>query len=176
MRIAACLLIAACLAGCSAKDRVPSDIIPPDQMSSVLWDMMLADQYSDAYLVKDSAHLNVKTETLKLYQQVFQLHKISLDEFRKSFHFYLDHPDMSRGLFDTVLNRGNRQRDTALRNQKKTELVPPAHGQGANIPPARPGISPARPGIPIIYPNLSPHGAGAPGLRKTPSKSLPAPR
>ncbi len=34
MRIAVCLLILACLAGCSAKDKVPSDIIPRDQMSS----------------------------------------------------------------------------------------------------------------------------------------------
>jgi hypothetical protein len=110
MRIAACFLISFFLIGCANKGKVPSGIIPKDEMSRILWDMVQADQYSEVYLVKDSTHKNVKMETLKLYQEVFQLHRVSLDDFRKSFHFYLDHPDMIRGLLDTALSRGNSQR------------------------------------------------------------------
>jgi hypothetical protein len=187
MRIAICLLILACLAGCSAKDKVPSDIIPRDRMSSILWDMVQAEQYSDAYLVKDSAHIDVKVGTLRLYQQVFQLHKVSLDEFRKSLHFYLDHPDMSRGLFDTALNQGNRQREANFRNQKIVP-VPPSHGQGVAVPPIRtfpgthlpPGIHQPpgthRPplthpgsGIPVIVPDLPARGAGKPRPKSPPA-------
>jgi hypothetical protein len=149
MRIIACLLVLAFLAGCSDKDKVPSGIIPRDQMSSILWDMVQADQYSDAYLVKDSAHVNVKMETLRLYQKVFQLHKVSLEDFKKSMHFYLDHPDMTRSLFDTVINRGNRQRTESFKSTPPAPAgapnpkappsshgqgTPPSHGQGAAIP------------------------------------------
>ncbi|MDP4150694.1 MAG: DUF4296 domain-containing protein [Bacteroidota bacterium] len=149
MRTAACLLVLSFLLGCSNKDKVPSGIIPRDRMSGILWDMVQADQYTDTYLVKDSAHINVKTATMQLYLKVFQLHKISLEEFRKSMRYYLDHPDMTRSLFDSVINRGNRQRAESF----KTIPALPSHGQGAVIPPPVPG-----------HPSATPaRGSGMPG-------------
>jgi hypothetical protein len=182
MRNASCLLVLAFLLGCSNKDKVPSGIIPRDQMSSILWDMLQADQYSDAYLVKDSAHVNVKKETMQLYLKVFQLHKVSLEDFRKSMRFYLDHPDMTRSLFDTVINKGNRQRAESFKTEtpahppKSDHTVPPgaygqasppspssSHGQGAVIPTVIPGHPSAG----------ASRGAGIPG-RHLPFATKPA--
>jgi hypothetical protein len=178
MRIIACLLVLAFLAGCSNKDKVPSGIIPRDQMSSILWDMVQADQYSDAYLVKDSAHINVKMETMRLYLKVFQLHKVSLDDFKKSMRFYLDHPDMTRSLFDTVINRGNRQRSESFKTAApgqtgvpKPQTPPSSHGQ------ATPSFHGQGSVIPTIIPDHPSggmgRGAGIPG-RHLPFMTRPA--
>src|ERR1700744_3581105 len=85
--------------GCSDKNSVPSGILRRDKMEGLLWDMMQADQYSTLYLAKDSAHISLKTENLRLYDQVFRLHDISRDKFEKSFQYYLDHPDVAQVLF-----------------------------------------------------------------------------
>jgi hypothetical protein len=102
-----------CLAGCSDKDKVPSGIIPPDKMQKILWDMIQADQYSDMYLAKDSAGGKAKQETLTLYAQVFQLHKVSREDFQKSFQYYIDRPDLSRSLLDSVVKLGNHDRSAS---------------------------------------------------------------
>ncbi len=110
MRVVAGLFVLLLMVGCSDKDNIPSGIIPREKMEKVLWDMVQADQYAALYLVKDSARINVKTETQKLYEEVFRLHQISRDDFRKSFQFYQEHPDLTRSVFDSLLVRGNRLR------------------------------------------------------------------
>jgi hypothetical protein len=97
--------------GCSDKKSVPSGILPPEKMEKVLWDMIQADQYS-VDLAKDSAaHIaDLKTERLRLYDQVFRLHDVTREKFRESYQYYTDHPELSQDLFDSLLVRGNRLR------------------------------------------------------------------
>jgi hypothetical protein len=97
-------------AGCSDKNSVPRGILPRDKMEEVMWDMAQADQYAVLYLSKDSGHIDQKAETLRLYEEVFRLHKITKEEFRKSYHYYLDHPELNQLLFDSVIARGSRAR------------------------------------------------------------------
>jgi hypothetical protein len=96
--------------GCVNKDSVPSDIIGKDSMKLILWDMIQADQYSKQYLAKDSAKINVHLETMKLYQQVFDIHHTNKDEFKKSYQFYLSKPNLSSEVFDSLAAYANRQR------------------------------------------------------------------
>ncbi|NII27112.1 DUF4296 domain-containing protein [Pseudoflavitalea sp. X16] len=121
-RIAGCLLIVL-LAACTNKNKVPSDVLPREKMEKVMWDMIQADRFSSQFLEKDSAKLNVKTETFKLYEKVFLLHKITRDEFVHSFKFYLSRPDINRELFDSLSAHANNRRaemytnpDTSGRN------------------------------------------------------------
>jgi hypothetical protein len=102
-----------CLAtgiGCTDKYSVPGDILPRDKMQELMWDMAEADQYSALFLAKDSGLINVKAETLRLYEEVFRLHHVTREEFRKSYHYYLDHPALSQALFDSVYARGVKAR------------------------------------------------------------------
>jgi hypothetical protein len=117
LRILFCVLSFAAIS-CSDKNNAPSGIIPKEKMEKVLWDMILADQYSAYYLAKDSARINVKKETLKLYQQVFQLHQVSREEFLKSYKYYVDHPRISKTLFDSLASMGNRQRAESFNPSK----------------------------------------------------------
>jgi hypothetical protein len=186
MRIVAgvlCILLIA--AGCSEKDKIPSGVIGKDEMEKIIWDMMLADQYSANYLIKDSARVNVKMETLKLYETVFRLHKVTRDEFRKSFEFYQGRPDITRTMFDSLLAKGNRAR---MENYSRPPSIPPV------IPAVKPADSavrartvvtpasrqPGKPGVttpitrpPVTFPNRpSVNPSGRPGFFPNRSPAL----
>jgi hypothetical protein len=147
MRIVAGLLAILFLVGCAGKDKVPSGILPKAKMEDILWDMIQADQFSAIYLAKDSAHINLKMEDLRLYQQVFRLHQVSRDEFRKSLRYYENRPDLIRTVFDSLLSRGNR-----LRTESYNKTVPPPQaavtpqipppGQAVKTPAAIPASHP----------------------------------
>ena len=141
MRVVAGLLAILLVVGCSDKDKVPSGIIPRDEMEKILWDMVEADQYSSLYLWKDSARINVKTETQKLYQEVFQLHQISREEFRKSFQYYQEHPDLTRTVFDSLLARGNRLRAESYSRPAITTSRPAMTTPAAPPPSTAPAIT-----------------------------------
>ncbi len=175
MRIAiAALLTVFSLAfiGCSDKNSIPSGILPRDKMEGVLWDMILADQYA-AYLAKDSARLDLKEEHLRLYEQVFRLHDITREKFRRSYQFYVSHPDIAQNLFDSVVNRGNRLRLESYSHPplKPAVTTPPAP---AAVPlnraagtPAAPAAVPLRP-APILTPNLGALRAHVDSVHKFP--------
>ncbi len=73
-----------------------------------MWDMIQADQFSKQFLLKDSAKSNVKIETMKLYDEVFQIHHVSKDEFQKSYQFYISRPDIFKVIMDSISAQGNR--------------------------------------------------------------------
>lgn len=107
--------------GCTNAGHVPGKIISTDSMKNILWDMMLADQYSTIYLLKDSAKMNVKQETMKMYQQVFDLHHVTKAEFDESYRFYLEHPNISAILFDSLAAMANRQRNSIFKVPPRPE-------------------------------------------------------
>jgi hypothetical protein len=128
------------MVGCTDKDSVPSDIIPRDKMEQVLWDMILADNYAtnvlakDSVLIRDSAHVRVKMETLGLYNEVFRLHGVSREDFRKSYAYYQGRPEMVRNMFDSLLARGNRMRPLMYSKPQTPQTPPAIPPPGANIP------------------------------------------
>jgi hypothetical protein len=95
---------------CTNQYKVPNDIIPKDKMEKILWDMIMADRYSTIILSRDTTK-NVKEETFKTYAQVFSINKITREEFLKSFKFYLERPDISQVMLDSLATKANRRRD-----------------------------------------------------------------
>ncbi|HTR30514.1 MAG TPA: DUF4296 domain-containing protein [Puia sp.] len=141
----------ACLvagAACSDKNRVPGDILPIDKMEQVMWDMTEADQYATLYVAKDSQHIDRKSETMRLYEEVFRLHDVSREQFRKSYRYYLDHPALNQELFDSIMARGVRARTEMY--DRPSPYHPPAM-------PGRSGISPvtANPAGPGLTPGMA---------------------
>lgn len=154
-----CLIFAAC----GDKNSVPSGVLPREKMEKVIWDMVMADQYA-SYLAKDSAHLDIKAERLRLYEQVFRLHDISRDKFRKSYAYYMDHPELNQVLFDSLTDLGGRLRSEAYRHPWVKPFVAP--------PPASPAVMPGTTHPAVSLPHriqrLKPDTAGK-GPRVTPS-------
>ncbi len=98
-----------CVVSCTDKDKIPAGVLPKDKMEKVLWDMIQAERYRESF-IRDSSK-NLKTETFKLYAQVFEIHQISKDEFIKSYKFYMSRPDIARIMFDSLATRANRRRE-----------------------------------------------------------------
>lgn len=88
-------------------------------MQIVLWDIIQAERFSVLFLLKDSAKMNVQLEKFKLYEQVFAIHKISKDDFIKSYKYYLSRPDISKVIFDSIAVKAERQK---LDNYKLTPV------------------------------------------------------
>lgn len=96
--------------GCTNQYKVPGNILPKDKMENVLWDMILADRYSGLILSKDSTK-DIKKESFILYEQVFNIHKVTRQEFIKSFKWYLERPDISQVMLDSLAAKANRKRE-----------------------------------------------------------------
>jgi hypothetical protein len=163
------VILLAC-AGCADQGSVPSGILPPNKMQTVMWDMVQADQYAVLYVAKDSAaHRDTKTETLKLYEEVFRLHDVSREEFRKSYQYYLDHPVLNQLLFDSLISQGNRVRTESYSRPgiyRPPPVIPPHLPAGAKLQvpggklfPGRapmPGGTPPHSTMPGLHPAVLP--------------------
>ena len=110
MRLNGWFCILVCIVSCSGELKAPKDLIPVTKMESVMWDMVHADRFATTFITRDSLKLNVKAETFKLYDQVFQLHKISQDQFVASYKYYLSRPDLSQKIFDSVASKASKAR------------------------------------------------------------------
>jgi hypothetical protein len=110
------LIIFTMLWSCSGKNKIPSEIIQPNEMQNILWDVMRAQALSTEIARRDST-LNEVTETKVLTQKVFEIHNISSTAFTLSYNWYTNHPDVMRIVFDS-LNAQN-QRETQLEIKEK---------------------------------------------------------
>lgn len=111
------LLLVLFILGCSGPNAVPSGIIPDQKMETILWQLMQSDEYLNSFTSKDSLK-KTSNARMKIYQQVFDLNKTSKAEFEKSYHYYLDHPDMIKIMFDSISIRAVRQRGDAYNKPK----------------------------------------------------------
>ncbi|MEX6689324.1 DUF4296 domain-containing protein [Danxiaibacter flavus] len=93
---------------CADKERVPKGIIPPEQMKMIVWDLMRVDE--PAYKLKlDSSINTITNKQMVMYKTVFAIHKISRDEFYKSYAYYEAHPDLHKEMLDSLQTYANRQ-------------------------------------------------------------------
>jgi hypothetical protein len=124
MRALFFVLLTASLVACTNSGKVPADIIPSHKMETILWQLMQSDEYVNTQLAKDSLKKG-STEKMKIYQQVFDLNGTSISEFKKSYHYYVAHPDITKVMFDSIAVRAGRQR-TDMYKSKPTLHVKPA--------------------------------------------------
>lgn len=97
------LLLLISFVSCSEKEQ-RKDVLPENEMREIVWDMMRADQYVAAFLLKDSTY-NKKDESTRLYEQIFRIHKITREQFRTSFNYYSSRPDLFRPIIDSLAKR-----------------------------------------------------------------------
>ena len=88
---------------------LPGGVLQKDQMEAVVWDMIEADQYYRDFLTKDSLKLDLKTERVKLYERVFQMHHTNRETFDKSYAYYSAHPKLMQEVFDSLSAKGTRK-------------------------------------------------------------------
>jgi hypothetical protein len=108
--------------GSCAGDSFPKEIIPPKKMQDVFWDYLRADVYTTDFIATDSTK-NAVAENLRLQNIVFANHKVSKEQFYKSYNYYLDHPELMTRMLDSMMAIQNRKQiilsDTALQRRNK---------------------------------------------------------
>lgn len=96
------------LMGC--RSGTPTDgLLAPDSMKVIMWDMMKADELYLRISAKDTTAARRK-ENIRLYEQVFALHRITKKQFDSSYRYYATHPDQFKLLLDSLDTYAARQR------------------------------------------------------------------
>lgn len=104
-------LVLAVLISCS-KSKVPKGIFDPEKMQAVYWDYIRADVYANE-IIRNDTNRNTTKENLQLQQEIFVSHKITKEEFYKSYDYYLNHPSLMQEMLDTM----------TVRQQKKIDII-----------------------------------------------------
>jgi hypothetical protein len=126
MKVLFFVLLVCFLEACTNSGRVPAGIIPMQKMEIILWQLIQSDEYVNRQLAKDSLK-KTSVEKMKIYQQVFDLNGTSPGEFKKSYQFYMSHPDITKIMFDSIAVQAGRQRAEMYKPKAKPKLpVKPA--------------------------------------------------
>lgn len=151
-----------CMVSCTDKDKIPKGVLGKEKMQKVLMEMIQAERFRDGFIVYDSSK-DQKTETFKLYAQVFELNKISKDEFIKSYKFYMSRPDIAREIFDSLSSQVTKIReslnkptplDTAAKSKAATDSAKAKTADSAKLKAADSAkkITPPPPAAPHMTP------------------------
>ena len=116
------VILSAIFFSCSGKDHVPSDIIKPDKMQKILWDVTRAQVLSAEIARKDSL-VNEVAETKVLNEKIFFLYHITENDFNKAYNWYTNHPDVLRSVLDSL--SAQNQRDNEQSTKRKITPIKP---------------------------------------------------
>ena len=94
------------LAACNSE--IPDDVLPPDKMQQVMWDMMLADEMILQYKMTDSSFARAAKQS-RYYQAIFRIHNTTEETFKKSTKFYMEHPALFKPILDSMNAAGDRK-------------------------------------------------------------------
>ena len=101
------------LSSCTSKNEIPENVLKPEKMQAVLWDIINADAFVKEFIQKDSTK-DADKENLKLQQQIFAIQKVSKEEFYRSYDYYKTNTPVFKQIIDSMITRAEREKsDTA---------------------------------------------------------------
>ena len=109
IRICMLLFMLVAITSCG-DDKAPSDVLKPDKMQAVLWDIIKADAFTTEVIKKDTAK-NAEEENLKLQQQVFAIHHTTKDIFYKSYDYYKTNTPVFKVMLDSMVTQAGRNKN-----------------------------------------------------------------
>ncbi len=104
------------LAGCTSKPEKPKGIIPEETMVLMLTDIHFLEGvfFSMQVAGMDTANL----VTYKGYNTVFTKYKTTPEQFKKSWRFYMAHPEYSDPIYEKVVENITILQTESLKKQK----------------------------------------------------------
>ena len=87
--------------GCIQDKKIPKDVLSQNEMRKIMWDMIRADAYVSAFIMKDSTR-DQKTESAILYEKIFDIYSTTRETFKKSLAFYESRPDLFKAISDSL--------------------------------------------------------------------------
>jgi hypothetical protein len=109
---------------CNGNTHIPSDVIRPDKMQAIFWDIIRGDILAEEIVRKDSSK-NLKDEKAELTEKIFSIHKINKETFQNSLVFYEKHLDLMKTIFDSLnAKQANRNYMEFERNKHLPRKLP----------------------------------------------------
>ncbi|MEY4111185.1 MAG: hypothetical protein RLZZ46_1541 [Bacteroidota bacterium] len=105
----------------SCANTIPGKVLEPEKMQDVLSDMLLAEGFTENFLILDSSKTREEWFSQE-YSRVMAIHKISQEDFRNSLNFYKKHPDVFKIIVDTVYQRSQRMRNAGFKGAAEKSL------------------------------------------------------
>ena len=105
--------------GCIQDKKIPKDVLPQNEMRKIMWDLIRADAYVSAFVMKDSTK-DQKTESAILYEKIFDIHSTTRETFKKSLAFYESRPDLFKAISDSL--RIDERKGSEYQEVKKSEI------------------------------------------------------
>jgi len=110
MRICILLTGIVFFVSCGGKEEIPPGILKPKKMQAVLWDVIKAESFTSEFLKKDSVKTD-SVENYKLQQQLFAIHKVTRDEFYKSYDYYRSNTTLFKQVLDSMIAQEQQKKD-----------------------------------------------------------------
>ena len=106
-------ILVGCMMACGNRNDLPGGIIPTKKMEAVLWDVLQADAFTEQFIKKDSSK-KAAFEYAQLEQKIFAIHKVSRENFNKSYAWYKAHPAILHVVLDSITAKAERQRSAMM--------------------------------------------------------------
>jgi hypothetical protein len=87
---------------CSHEEKIPRNILTPQKMQLVFWDYLRADAYCSRVMKSDSTN-NDSSMNANFQIIIFNHHKISKEDFFRSYNYYIAHPELMTPILDSMV-------------------------------------------------------------------------
>ncbi|WP_410221277.1 DUF4296 domain-containing protein [Pedobacter sp.] len=115
----ALLFVATLLFSC--KPGIPKDIIQPDKMEKILYDIHVVDGYATTLANQDSA----KKVSAPLYKGIYKKYAVDSALYNKSLSYYYKNPDLFNKMYERITETLKKEREKeSERAAKKLTLKP----------------------------------------------------
>lgn len=104
--------------GACKNSSVPDEILPPEKMQNVLYDIIRADEMVDFLRMSDSTYRPFAKRTA-LYDTVFGLHGVQKETFQQSLRYYQGRPDLLKEIMEDM-----HAKITDTTNKPRPEVMP----------------------------------------------------
>lgn len=109
------------LYSCSEKQKVPSDILPPEKMKNIVWDILEAKSTANEIASRDSS-INKQASLYWLTREALRLNQTDSVNYSKSYNWYVAHPEIMKIFLDSLYEQ--KQRDKNLKLPKRYKPAP----------------------------------------------------
>ena len=100
--------------------------IAESEMKAIIWEMTSVDEYIKfSHSKQENSTKNYTVERDTLYQKIFDLHKITKQQFYTTYSYYKQNPEKFKVLIDSSLTYGLRQRRTNIEAVKEVAPISP---------------------------------------------------
>lgn len=120
IRILQVLMVSILIAGCSGEDRIPEDVIKPEEMRKVMWDVFMAETFAQVSSNSDTTVV-LSDKIKELTREALDIHDLTEKEFFRSYDWYVDHPSVFNPILDSLYAHKSAENSDDYNETNKTD-------------------------------------------------------